>query len=479
MSPKNSLLATGLTALGLFGLAVLGNAEPETAPSGLPTSVAPNSSRAVLLLTNGTVIQGTISEDRKAYYLHANGGKIPYPKGRIEQSFKTLEDAYQYKLARLPQRDTDEAMKLARWCLVNNLNPQAKDQLKLVLSLSPNHREAAHMLEKIEGVEYRGADRDTGVVQAGGEAVEGRDDQLDPAVLGRAAREMGISTLPQIPGLTTAQSVKRMQEFRGVVHDILQKRCARCHDEQYQGEFRLVEVKTRRDMSSDTLRANLDAALRYIDFQEPAKSELLSSTLRPHGPKSNKRPIFTGSNDRAYQILAAWAARLRPTQVSGPTQPARLAPRAVEGEEGFAVQRAGAELPPRDMASASRPAEEEVPEAFPSPPGQFLPGSGTDMQPYAPEGTEFPKSPLMGGPKPRIGATAAPVMTPVPSAPRAAGQAPRAAALPSLPPGTQGPVGGEDERDAPAPKPAKKKAPVKLDPALLEKALMNRFAPQP
>ncbi|MHC5541520.1 hypothetical protein ACYOEI_25140, partial [Singulisphaera rosea] len=336
MSPKNSLLTTGLTALGLFGVAVFGNAEPETAPSGLPSSVAPSSSRAVLLLTNGTVVQGTISEDPKAYYLHANGGKIPYPKGRVEQSFKTLEDTYQYKLDRLPQRDTDEAMKLARWCLVNKLIPQAKVQLKVVLNQSPNHREAAQMLEKIEGVEYRGTDRDTGVMQASGEAVEGRDDKLDPAVLGRAAREMGVSTLPQIRGLTTAQAVKRMQEFRGVVHEILQKRCARCHDEQYQGEFRLVEIKTRRDMSADTLRANLDATLRLIDFQEPAKSELLSSTIRPHGPNSNKRPIFSGSNDRSYQILAAWAGRLRPTQSAGSTQPVRPANRDVDSDEAFA-----------------------------------------------------------------------------------------------------------------------------------------------
>ena len=51
-----------------------------------------------------------------------------------------------------------------------------------------------------------------------------------------------------------------------------------------------------------------------IDPVDLSKSELLSSTLRPHHGGPNKRPIFPGSNDRAYQILAAWVNSLRPPQ---------------------------------------------------------------------------------------------------------------------------------------------------------------------
>ena len=60
------------------------------------------------------------------------------------------------------------------------------------------------------------------------------------------------------------------------------------------------------------MRANLEITLQFIDKENPSKSELLSSTLRPHGYSPNRRPIFPGSNDRAYQVLATWVNSLRP-----------------------------------------------------------------------------------------------------------------------------------------------------------------------
>ena len=62
--------------------------------------------------------------------------------------------------------------------------------------------------------------------------------------------------------------------------------------------------------SADALRANLDATLRLIDPENPSHSVLLSSTLRPHGRGTKPRPIFPGSNDKAYKALAEWAGRL-------------------------------------------------------------------------------------------------------------------------------------------------------------------------
>ena len=38
-------------------------------------------------------------------------------------------------------------------------------------------------------------------------------------------------------------------------------------------------------------------------MENPAKSELLSSTLRVHGNGANARPIFRGANDQQYRIL--------------------------------------------------------------------------------------------------------------------------------------------------------------------------------
>src|SRR5262249_35659259 len=131
----------------------------------------------------------------------------------------------------------------------------------------------------------------------------------DSAVLRHAQRALGIRDLPVIFDLPLPLAIKRTEEFSRFVHPLLQAYCARCHDAKYDGQFQLVPMKSRVDRSSTALRANLDATLRLIDPENPAHSVLLSSTLRPHG-NGAKRPIFPGSNDRAYMIIARWVNQL-------------------------------------------------------------------------------------------------------------------------------------------------------------------------
>src|SRR5262249_58066311 len=102
-------------------------------------------------------------------------------------------------------------------------------------------------------------------------------------------------------------------------HHTLQAACARCHNEKYDGTFQLIEVKPRHAPTADVLRANLDATLRLVDPENPARSELLSSALLPHGNAPTKRPIFRGSNDIKFQILATWVNSLPPAPASGPS----------------------------------------------------------------------------------------------------------------------------------------------------------------
>lgn len=468
MSPKNSLLATGLTALGLFGFAPPGVADPAAAPSGSPTSVAPSPSRAVLLLTNGQVIQGLVSEDRTSYVVHRKEGKIPYPRTHVERAFRTVGEAYEYKVSRLPDRDPDEHMKLAQWCLTNALNAEAKIQLRAVIALSPKHPRAIAMLGKIEGAEDRAALRDPGVMRTGAEVVENRAATLNPAILGRASREMGISALPQIPGLPTSLAVKRTDEFARNIHPILQMYCARCHNDNYPGDFRLISFKAKQDRTTDALRANLDATLRLVLLEDPAKSELLSSTLRPHGSGSKPRPIFLGSNDRAYRILAAWVNSLRPPKTPDELQPSRFGLRETSGsgEERFAGQRASTvPLPLTPTASVSGSVAGAAMRLTP-------PTTPTEAS-FAPPGTEFPLPYLEGGPKPQQASAAAPERAGQPAAAAGRPTGNRDDTLPPLPIDPAAPPG--EAASAPAPKRPTK--PVKIDPAILQRALMNRFNP--
>ena len=266
-----------------------------------------------VLLTDGKLIPGIVTETESECRIEQRVGTMHFPKKRVEGSFDSVREAYEYRLSQLPEGDSEERMKLAHWCLHLKLTDEAGELLKSVVVLNPKNEQAKAMLASIEQAAARLArrERDPAVRQAEATA-DDRPESLDSAALRNARRGLGVNDLPVIFDLPLPLAIKRTQEFNRFIHPLLQQRCAKCHDGQYPGKFQLVPVRGRADRTSDALRANLDATLRLIDPMNPSRSVLLSSTLRPHGPGAKPRPIFLGSNDPAYKILAEWAVHLAP-----------------------------------------------------------------------------------------------------------------------------------------------------------------------
>ncbi|MGE5756976.1 MAG: hypothetical protein ACM35G_14890 [Planctomycetaceae bacterium] len=429
-------------------------------------------------MSDGRVLQGFVSEDNDGYTLRQRGGRHHFRKEQVEEIFHSVAEIYSYKCARLPDRDPDERMKLAHWCLTNHLTAEAKEQLQAILALSPNHVQARRMMSFMEGAEGRARSRDPAVQRAGAEVVEGPG---DPAVHRAPPRQFAAVGLPTIFDLPTPLAVKRAEEFDRDVHQVLQAHCARCHNERYAGSYQLIQVRTRHDLTPTVLRANLEATLRLIDPENPARSELLSSALVPHGGGTSKRPILGGPQDPSYRRISAWVYSLRAPRARDDATPARFAAPAPAGgeSEAFAAHRGGrtpeergGRVPLPFTPTPAQPGARPVPvappgpeDAAPQPPGQFLPGSGSGMPPYAPPSAEFPAPYLLGGPKPRLESA--------PGTGRENVSLPNAAIpTPSTPSATP-----EPPVDAEAAAPNEPKAPVKIDPALLEKALMNRYSP--
>ena len=231
-----------------------------------------------------------------------------------------------------------------------------------------------------------------------------RPSTLDTAVIYGAHRGMGISDLPVIFDLPTSQAVKRTEEFARYVHPVLQAYCARCHNESYHGEFQLVQIKSKLDRTRDALRANLDASLKLIDRDYPPRSELLASSLRPHGRGPNMHPIFQGSNDRAYQILATWVNKLRVTNVAEAVVQAKLQPGSPGAEPGesFASQRSQGAEETEQVGTATGPFVTGPVTNKTLPPVRVVPGKGvipeTSVDP-----NEFPLPFAVSGTKPKVG----------------------------------------------------------------------------
>jgi len=507
---RSTFLIVALSTLGFAGWTV-GNDNQDDPAIPAPGSAAVRPGGAaqdrqpvIVLLHDGRIVKGVLLEEDGIYIVTQPIGVMRFPKKRVEKVVASVREVYSYKLEQLPEKDFDERIKLARWCLEQKMEPEARQQLDAILQLSPKHAQARAMLASLDQAQTRLANRlrDPEVQQTGAELVRTptgeRPNTLDTAVIYGARRGMGISDLPVIFDLPTSQAVKRTDEFARYVHPVLQTYCARCHNEGYDGEFQLVQIKSKQDRTRDALRANLDASLKLIDRENPPRSELLASSLRPHGRGPNKRPIFQGSNDRAYQILATWVNKLQATSVAESAVQAKSHPAAPGGEPGesFASQRGRIADEPEQLGSATRPFVTGPVTNKTLPPMRVVPGKGvipdTSVDP-----NEFPLPFAVSGTKPKIGTEPPLTQTPETKAVEpgdSAGTDPagggRAAAAVSAPArkkaepshsteteAATGPASSPNDANDPAETdPAKKKPPkpLNLDPAILQRALQLR-----
>ena len=390
MPTKYRPLIVGLAASGLLALGVVAACLAQ-APSASPRrgTESPAVPHSILLLTDGRLLRGPVTEDDEGYTILQKGGTLRFRHKEVVKVFPTLTDVYQYKLSRIPPHDPDEQMMLARWCLQVELKIEAEERLRVVLELNPSNRNAENMLAALEAQAQRRFTRDAGVMRTeaiapAGDGVSGgvKPNAINEIEIAKAARAMGAVGPPVIFDLPPAVAVKRYEQFVFRVQQVLLGTCAKCHNDRYQGEFKLVEIKTRRDQNHLTYKTNLDATLKLVDPVNPAQSPLLTNALIPHGP--TQKPILRGPNDPSYQILATWVR-----SIVTPTNDLKLTPAQgfAKGvgtdqggqEAGFGLDRPGV-LPPMP----SRPSTSRA--------GGPLP-SRTD----SPVDPAFPVPPLMSG----------------------------------------------------------------------------------
>jgi hypothetical protein len=482
MSTYNrALVLIGLTLVGSLGWATVRDPadEPEPPSPAAPAAERPAAPERFLLLTNGQLIKGIVSRQGTEYLVIQRVGVMRFPEKRVESVFNSVREAYQYRVEQLPDRDYDERMKLALWCLKMNLIPEATEQLTEIARHNPNHRQAQAMLDSIDQAATRAALRphDPEVRQTRGpdEMNDPRPGALDSAVIRRAIRELGVSNLPVIFDLPIPLAIKRADEFARHINPLLQVNCAKCHNGDYDGRFQLVPTKNRSDRTPDALRANLDATLRLVDPMNPSHSELLSSTLRAHGRGPRPKPIFPGSNDPTYQILAAWVHKLCPPVPVADANRADRGQSPSERVEPFAVERdrVGTGFPNPIMPSV--PVRTELPEvagrspAQPTipPPSRILRGGGSAAEgPNPADPQEFPLPFVISGVKPKLPSDRGATKSAPTSAGSGASKAESALAKSETPKDSKQKDGSGTEKKPPKP--------LKLDPKLLERALQNR-----
>jgi hypothetical protein len=478
MSPKFLSHMLGLSALGvsLSWLATTLAADGPDAPTPASTP-APAPNHSVLLMTNGRILEGELSQDDAGYVLKQRLGTIRFPKRTVERVFHSLREVYEYKLSLIAQGDPDEHLKLAQWCLSVKLYDEARAQLEALLRVSPGHPEAKAMLANMDAARERAERRhDAEIVRAKAE-LDGKDvpGELNPEDLRgpkRGAKPSAMS-VPVIFDLPPALAVRRTQEFAKFIHPILQKHCAKCHNENFAGTFQLIQAKTRAELADPMIiRTNLEATLRLVDTDNLSQSPLLTNSLLPHKPKN--LPILS-TKSLAYRDLSLWVKSLQVKPHPG-GESSKLV-----GPSQFGIDRPDVEPPDSSHATAQAPKPQA---AHPQPPRSQQElmdrlAKGEDLKPQnIPYDPHFPTTPMVGGPNeppPSFSKARPKAAVPAPAViPGSDKNLPPRPSSPPAPPKPESTNPSNATNSEATAAQVKNRKPKAIDPNALEKYLSNR-----
>ena len=119
--------------------------------TGLPDNPTPVS--GLLLLKNGSVLEGQIRRVPGGYVVRVPNGEITLPESQVDALCCTLQEAYHYKRGRLPVGDAKAHLELALWCLRYHLLPEAASEMASAEELSPQHPMLPLLRRRLEVLE--------------------------------------------------------------------------------------------------------------------------------------------------------------------------------------------------------------------------------------------------------------------------------------------------------------------------------------
>jgi hypothetical protein len=249
-----------------------------------PCAAQPDGARTtgkVLVLDNERTLEGDIERVGEQYRVRRPVGELWIRAENTLRLCETREEAYSFLRARANLRDPDEHLRLARWCHLQGLRPQALEEATAAVELRPNDAESRRLLRSLQR-----ATAATSSVQPGKPPEEG---DLTPS--------------PQPPALSTDS----LSGFVSRVQPILMNACASCHATGRGGAFKLLRTYETGLGSRKSTQQNLAAVLAEVNTERPSASPLLTKAVSVHGkPGEMGQSPLKNREVAAYRSLEEW-----------------------------------------------------------------------------------------------------------------------------------------------------------------------------
>jgi hypothetical protein len=246
----------------------------------------------VLLLRNGSTIEGEISRVGDHWSVKNEGRVLTVLARNVDLAGASLEDLYDAQRKRINRPAADIHLSLADWCIQNRLFEQASQQLAEARTIDPRDPRRV-MIEQRLAI-----------------AIEQQARQA-PAAATTVSAELGPAS-PEgepIPASPPPQRTAAVVEgFTRRVQPILINNCttAGCHHIGGGQKFQLDRALVYGQSTRRTTMTNLAAALTLVDRTRPQLSPLLTVPRAPHG--GMERPVFGPQQAKLVGQLAEWVA---------------------------------------------------------------------------------------------------------------------------------------------------------------------------
>ncbi len=248
--------------------------------------------RQVVVLRNGNVLQGEVDLLGDVYRVMTNTSEIRLPATEVERVVATLHDAYAARRAEVRSDVAVDRLRLATWCIRQEMWAEAANELAEVRSIAPRHPDLPLLERRIE-VLSRAAMRATRQHEA----------EMAAAVVPQVAAK---DDTKELESLVASLPPGTLESFARHVQPILVNGCAAggCHSSSDPRQFQLNRDLVRGVANRESTLRNLKAAWNAIDHRHPNRSPLLLQPSVPHG--GLPRPVFAGHRTKVHERLVEW-----------------------------------------------------------------------------------------------------------------------------------------------------------------------------
>ena len=243
--------------------------------------------QGLVLLQNGRVLQGRVEKLGECYRVSQADGEIRVRASEVQFVCRDLEEGYQRKRATLAPQDVSAHLQLAQWCQRQGLLRAAAAELDAARQLDPSNPLVDALQRRLQM------------------ALEVRSDPAPPArpvVAGPTNEELDRMVRGMPPGT--------VETFIQSTQPILLNHCmtSGCHGGRAEDRLQWIRTPLSQPPSRRVTQRNLYATLRWIDWENPGNSPLLTAAGSPHGHLP--AAVFTDRQFGQYRRLAEWVYRV-------------------------------------------------------------------------------------------------------------------------------------------------------------------------